>query len=218
MAQHVFVTGGTGYVGRPLLCSLRRRGHFVSALARQESFDRLPSGIHGVLGDALKPETYVERVPKGSTFVHLVGVAHPSPHKASQFESIDLASVRASLQVAQAAQVGHFIYLSVAHPAPVMQAYVAARVEAERLIAASAIPATVLRPWYVLGPGHRWPYLLLPMYWLAQCLTSTRSTAHRLGLVTRAQMVAALVRSVETASTGVRVIEVPEIGTLRQAK
>jgi hypothetical protein len=33
------------------------------------------------------------------------------------------------LQVAQAAQVGHFIYLSVAHPAPVMQAYVAARVE-----------------------------------------------------------------------------------------
>jgi hypothetical protein len=70
----------------------------------------------------------------------------------------------------------------------------------------------------VLGPGHRWPYLLLPMYWLAQCLPSTRSTAHRLGLVTRAEMVAALVRSVETASTGVRVIEVPEIRALPQAK
>ena len=23
---------------------------------------------------------------------------------------------------------------------------------------------TILRPWYVLGPGHRWPYALKPMY------------------------------------------------------
>jgi len=218
MALDIFVTGGTGYIGRPLLRSLSRRGHCVCALARQESFGRLPSGVRGVLGDALEPETYAGRVPKGATFIHLVGVAHPGPRKARQFDSVDLASVRASLQVARAAEVAHFIYLSVAHPAPVMQAYVAARVEAERLIAASSIPATLRRPWYVLGPGHRWPYLLLPAFWLAQCLPSTRSTASRLGLVTRAQIVAALVRSVEAAPAGIRVIEVPEIKTMAWAK
>jgi hypothetical protein len=37
--------------------------------------------------------------------------------------------------------------------------------------------ATILRPWYVLGPGHQWPYLLLPMYKLMELLPSTREGA-----------------------------------------
>ena len=45
-------------------------------------------------------------------------------------------------------------------------------------------------PWYVLGPGHRWPYLLLPMYKLMELLPSTRAGATRLGLVTLEQMFA----------------------------
>ena len=74
-----------------------------------------------------------------------------------------------------------------------MRAYIAARQEGEALVAASGIPATVLRPWYVLGPGHRWPYLLLPFYALLRWLSSTRASAERLGLVTRPAMIAALV-------------------------
>jgi hypothetical protein len=71
--------------------------------------------------------------------------------------------------------------------------------------------ATILRPWYVLGPGHRWPYLLLPGYWVAELLPWTRDGARRLGLVTLKQMVAALVRVVEDPCAGVRVWEVPAI-------
>ena len=54
--------------------------------------------------------------------------------------------------------------------------------------------ATILRPWYVLGPGHRWPYFLIPIYKLMELLPSTREGATRLGLVTLEQMVRALVR------------------------
>ena len=39
------------------------------------------------------------------------------------------------------------------------------------------------RPWYVLGPGHRWPYLLLPIYKFAELIPKTRKGALRLGLV-----------------------------------
>jgi hypothetical protein len=63
----------------------------------------------------------------------------------------------------------------------------------------------------VLGPRHRWPVLLLPFYWLAALFPASRATARRLALVTRAQMIAALVRAVEDDRPGVITVEVPEI-------
>jgi uncharacterized protein YbjT (DUF2867 family) len=73
--------------------------------------------------------------------------------------------------------------------------------------------ATILRPWYVLGPGHRWPYVLQPIYRMLERLPATRDGARRVGLVTLEQMLAALVRAVENPPAGVRVIPVPEIRT-----
>ena len=34
-----------------------------------------------------------------------------------------------------------------------MHAYIAARTQGEALVRATGIPATILRPWYVLGPA-----------------------------------------------------------------
>jgi len=59
----------------------------------------------------------------------------------------------------------------------------------------------ILRPWYVLGPGHRWPYALLPVYAVLRSIRKTRNGAERLGLVTRRAMIAALVHAIETPST-----------------
>jgi uncharacterized protein YbjT (DUF2867 family) len=92
-----------------------------------------------------------------------------------------------------------------------MRAYIAARTACEEELEASGINATILRPWYVLGPGHRWPYALIPFYWLAERIPSTREGARRLGLVTAEQMLRALAGAVEHPSSGVSVIEVPAI-------
>lgn len=64
----------------------------------------------------------------------------------------------------------------------------------------SGLNATILRPWYVLGPGHRWPYALLPMYWLMEVLPSMREARGVSALVTLEQMVGALVDAVERVS------------------
>jgi uncharacterized protein YbjT (DUF2867 family) len=58
-----------------------------------------------------------------------------------------------------------------------MRAYIEARRSGEQLVRDSGIPATILRPSYVLGPGHRWPYLLLPMYGLLGLFAATRDRA-----------------------------------------
>lgn len=210
-SRRVFVTGGTGYIGRRLIPALIGAGHAVTALVRPGSESRLAPACVPVIGNALDARSFAGNVPPADTFVQLVGVAHPSPAKATQFESVDFASAAASIQAAGEAGISHFVYLSVAQPAPAMQAYVAARARAEALLRESEMNATILRPWYVLGPGHRWPYLFLPAYWIAERIPATRDTARRCGLVTIAQMVAALTRAVEDPAPGVRVVEVPQI-------
>jgi uncharacterized protein YbjT (DUF2867 family) len=208
----VFVTGGTGYIGRPLIAALLARGFPVHALARPGSAGKLPAGARAVPGDALDAASFRDAVPAGATLVHLVGTPHPNPAKAAEFRRVDLGSIRAATQAAVHAGAGHLVYLSVAQPAPVMRAYIAVREEGEALVRATGIPATILRPWYVLGPGHRWPALLVPVYALLERLPPTRDGARRLGLVTREQMVAALVRAVEEPPpSGVRVLDVPAI-------
>jgi len=157
-------------MGRKLIPRLLERGHEVRALVRPGSEKKLPAGCTPVLGDALDSVSYKSQIALADTFVQLVGVAHPSPAKAEEFRRIDLASGLGAVAAAKAAGIRHFVYLSVAHPAPMMHAYIAVRSECEAAIQSAGLNATILRPWYVLGPGHRWPYLLLPIYKLAELL------------------------------------------------
>jgi uncharacterized protein YbjT (DUF2867 family) len=207
----VFVAGGTGYMGQRLIPLLLKRGHEVRALVRSGSEKKLPSGCTPVLGNALDAATYTKQVSPADTFVQLVGVAHPSPAKAAKFREVDLPSGLGAVAAAKTAGIRHFIYLSVAHPAPMMHAYIAVRSECEAAIESARLNATILRPWYVLGPGHWWPYLLVPLYKLAELLPATRDGALRLGLVTLEQMINALTVAVENPAQGTRVVSVPEI-------
>lgn len=213
MKTTVLITGATGYLGRSLSQQLVARGHRVLALARPESEHKLVAG-EPILADIFVPQSYADAIPAGATVVHLVGTAHPHPRKVRQFVEVDLASVRALLEAAARARVRHIVYVSVAHPAPLMHAYIEARCAAEQLIRASAISATILRPWYVLGPGHRWPHLLQPLYWLLKQFPATRADAERLGLVHLQEMIDALSFAVEHPVVGTRVLSVPDIRAL----
>ncbi len=210
-SREVFLTGATGFMGSRLAAELVRRGHRVRALARAGSESKLPAGCEVVHGDALRAETYAARVAPADTFVHLIGVAHPNPRKAAEFKDIDLKSCQEAVRAATSAGVRHFVYLSVARPAPIMQEYQAVRAEGERLIRESGVTATFVRPWYVLGPRRRWPLLLVPMYALARLVPATRDGAERLGLVTVEQMTQTLAWAVENPPEEIRILEPPQI-------
>lgn len=215
MGRQIFVTGGTGYMGSRLIPMLLQRGHYVKALARKGSESKLPKGVACVSGDPLQSDSYTESVRGCDTFVHLIGVPHPSPAKAAMFRLIDLPSVQIAAKAAKNAGIQHFVYVSVAHPAPMMHAYIAVRSECEQIINATRIAASFVRPWYVLGPGHRWPYALLPFYWICERLPATREGARRLGLVTLEQMLNALLWTVEhLPETSPQILDVPRIREL----
>jgi hypothetical protein len=65
----------------------------------------------------------------------------------------------------------------------------------------------------VIGPGHRWPRALAPVYTILERLPGTRTFARRLGLVTLQQMVTGLVAAVEDPPPEgtQRVMDVPAI-------
>ena len=200
-------------MGRRLAPELSARGHRVRVLARPTSASRVPGGIETVTGDALDFRSYAGAVTERDTLVHLIGTPHPSPAKAAEFLRVDLPSIQVAVAVASAARAAHLVYVSVAHPAPVMKAYIEVRTAGERAIEDAGLTATILRPWYVLGPGHRWPVALFPIYSLLSMIPATRAGAQRLGLVTLDQMIAALVRAVEDPPPkgSMRIVEVPDI-------
>jgi uncharacterized protein YbjT (DUF2867 family) len=212
-SRRVAITGATGYMGNALTAMLAKRGHDVRALVRPGTRHRVAAGAEACELDLFNSEQLASGLQDRDTVVHLVGTSHPNPRKAQDFLRVDLASARACIAAAVRSGIGHFVYVSVAQPAPVMKAYVAARAEAERVLTESRLTATVLRPWYVLGPGHRWPMLLTPLYACAEILPPFRESAQRLGLVTLEQMTLALVHSIERPPHAgmTRLIEVPDI-------
>jgi uncharacterized protein YbjT (DUF2867 family) len=210
-SRQIFITGGTGYIGAALIPVLLERGHRVRVLLRPGSKARLPAACEVVSGNVLDANSYRQVIRPADTFIHLVGVPHPSPAKADQFRTVDLIAAREAISACAELDMHHFIYLSVAHPAPMMHAYIAVRAECERMIQEHLLNSTILRPWYVLGPGHRWPYMLLPLYKVGEWLPFTRAGALRLGLVTLDQLILALVEAVESPVLGTRIVGVPEI-------
>ena len=212
--MNIFITGSTGYIGSRLIPLLVERRHVVKALVRKGSEEKLPLGALGVVGDALRTDSYTDAITPADTFVHLIGTPHPSPAKAKQFREVDLVSIQVAIKAAKEAGIRHFIYLSVAQPAPIMEAFLEVRHAGEEMIRASGISATFVRPWYVLGPGHWWPVPLLPFFWLAEKVPASSGSAKRLGFVTIHQMVNTLVWAVENVAAEVRVLDVPRIRQL----
>ena len=198
-------------MGQRLIRRLLDRGHHVRALVRSGSEKKLASGCTPVLGDALDASSYAEILHRPTHSSNWSASRIPAPQKLRNFGGSTYRQDWGPSRPRNRAGINHFIYLSVAHPAPLMHAYIAVRAECETAIEAAGLNATILRPWYVLGPGHRWPYLLLPLYKLGELFSSTREGTQRLGLVTLEQMITALTFAVENPVRRIRVLTVPEI-------
>ena len=208
----VFITGGTGYMGTRLIKRLLTKQFEVIALVRKGSEHKVPAGAKAITGDPFDAASFQQYIPTGSVFVQLLRVAHPSPKKATQFREIDLRSVKASADAAAASGVSHFIYVSVSMaPSSLMYAYQSVRKEGEEYCLGKKINCTFIRPWYVIGPGHWWPLLLLPVYGIAELIPSWRKKARSMALVSIKQMLNTLEKAITTEPQQLNIYEIKNI-------
>ena len=179
--MRILVTGGTGFTGKALVKRLLDQGHEVVALDYKEGLktrELRDWGAEVVLGSVTDREV-VRRAVDGAEVVHHLAAAFremnvPDRH----YREVNVGGTRNVLEAAKDMGVRRFIYCStcgvhgnVDHPpggedAPIQPAdyYQRTKYEAEPLVRQfheQGLPAVILRPAAIYGPGDPERFLLI---------------------------------------------------------
>jgi NADH dehydrogenase len=165
-ARRVFITGGTGFVGRAVIQALRAEGHAVRCLVRRGSeLDLRGLGaIERVEGDVMARQTLDAAVSGCDAVVHLVGIIREIPASGATFERIHVQGTQNVLDAAVAAGVRRYVHMSA------LGAHVGARSRyhrskwaAEEAVRSSPLPWTMFRPSIIYGRGDQFVTMLAGM-------------------------------------------------------
>lgn len=213
--DRVVIAGSTGFIGRAVVRALLDHGIQVTVIMRPGTEHRTPPGTTPLVADPLDHSTFVDAIRGFDAFIQLIGTPSPNPAKVEEFRRIDGGAGKEGALACTAAGIGQYIYLSVPLDLPIMTSYVAVRAEVEALIRELGLHATIIRPFYVLGPGRRWPYLVMPLLWLSRIVPGLAQRTRSMIFNTRDQVVHAIVHAVLHPPTGVDVIDGRKLKTLR---
>lgn len=145
----IAVTGGTGFVGQALLDLAGKQRVDVRALARRAQPDR--AGVSWISGD-LDNRTALARLMQGAeAVIHVAGLVNtPDP---AEFERCNVAGTLNVIEAALAAGVQRFVFVSsLSAREPDLSQYGASKARAEKLVRASGLDWTTVRPPAIYGP------------------------------------------------------------------
>jgi nucleoside-diphosphate-sugar epimerase len=150
----IAVTGATGFVGQSLLDEAAQQGLQIRALTRREQPSRPnegDGGVEWVRGD-LADQAALNRLVEGAdAVIHVAGVVNALDPEG--FEAGNVAGTLNVVEAALAARVPRFVHVSsLAAREPHLSTYGASKRRAEKIVAASGLDWTMIRPPAVYGP------------------------------------------------------------------
>lgn len=145
----IAVTGATGFVGQALLDRAEQEGIPVKALTRRQQEAR--EGVEWVRGD-LEAKSALRQLVRGSeAVIHVAGVVN-APDEAG-FEAGNVTGTLNVIEACLAAGVRRFIHVSsLSAREPDLSVYGASKARAEKLVSASGLDWTMVRPPAIYGP------------------------------------------------------------------
>ena len=143
------VTGATGFVGQALLDRAAADGIAVRALARRPQAQR--NGVEWIIGDLENRVALAALLAGAEAVVHVAGAVNaPDP---AGFEAANVTGTLAVIEAALAAGVQRLVHVSsLSAREPELSAYGASKARAEKLVRASGLEWTIVRPPGIYGP------------------------------------------------------------------
>jgi nucleoside-diphosphate-sugar epimerase len=214
--MRVLVTGASGFIGGVLCRRLTERGEQVTALVRRPG--SAPSATEEAIGD-LGPDGGLAEVLAGSEpdcVVHLAAEI-ASQRSEEKLRAINVEGTARLLDacLAAAGEGPRLVFcstvvtgeasgrlLSEDQPLPVQTPYGRSKQEGERIVLGSGLPAVVIRPCHVYGPGGWYAEELVPRLRQPGRLAVIGSGANLWDVVHVEDVAAAIVLAIDRARPG----------------
>ena len=161
--MRVFVTGGTGFVGREILKQLSGEGHTARILVRGPWQERLHGieGIDAVNGDATDAASLDGALEGCDAVIHLVGIIREFPSRGVTFERLHVGATRNLLDAARQQGVQRFVHMSANGSREAADtAYHRTKWQAEQSVRESGLDWTIFQPSLVYGRGDQFVNML----------------------------------------------------------
>ncbi len=152
MALRIAMTGATGFVGAETLDQALKAGHQVSALTRRAQPPRARlKWVPGSLEDAAALDTMMR---DADAVIHIAGVVNAPDRQG--FEAGNARGTMAVVDAMRQRGVRRLVHVSsLAAREPGLSDYGWSKERAERLVKASGLDWTIVRPPAIYGPGDR---------------------------------------------------------------
>ncbi len=195
----VFLTGGTGFVGREVTRQLLASGHQVRALVRSAGSLQDTSGIETVVGDTTKPESLQGALDGCGAVIHLVGIIREFPAKQITFERLHTASAQNMLRAATEQGVQRFLHMSANGTRPdAVTDYHKTKWAAEEAVRQSGLDCTIFRPSLIFGPQDQFINMLAQLVRRLPLVPVMGDGQYRMQPVAVADVAAGFVKALET--------------------
>lgn len=159
--EKILVSGGTGFLGRAMTQKLLQKGKEVRILTRSQAKAKelFKTSVEITEGEITKPETLPKALEGISVVIQCAQFpGHPveNPKKGWTYFEIDALGTENLAKASKQAGVNHFIYISGAGTnSKAKEPWFKAKWYAEQAIHGAGLPATILRPPLIYGPGDR---------------------------------------------------------------
>jgi len=202
--KKVFVTGGTGFVGRELMRQLVAAGYVARALVREGSVDKMAllENVEVHPGDITDAASLSGALAGCDAVMNLIGIIREFPGRGVSFQKLHVEATANLLAAAAEQGVGRFLHMSAnGTRADGRTGYHRSKWQAEERVRSSSLDWTIFRPSLIFGPEGEFVRMLATMIRRLPVVPVLGDGSYRMQPVSIEQVAASFVKALDMTET-----------------